>query len=159
MSRKHQNRSNYYTYQNRMYNNDINFKDIITQKNLVNDYDEKNNYIIFRENYNNLISNFGENNWSRENHGRDPGENYNTNRIIKNQANFRQNNHSNNNQRNRNNISPNDDKHINYDKHSNEHNSNNNSNKENHPNYSKKNFNTKPETKKIKTAAFGEVNL
>ena len=100
MSRKQQNRSNFYTYQNRMYNNDIKLKDINTQKNLVNDHEEKNHY-------NNLHSNFGENNWSGENHGRDLGEKYNTNRIIKNQANEKQNNYSNNNQPNRNNISPN----------------------------------------------------
>ena len=107
MSRKYQNHSNFNTYQNRMYNNVINLKDINTQKNLVNDYEGKNHHNNFQPNSNNLLSNFRENNWSRENHGRDLGEKYNTNRIIKNQANDKQINYSNNNQPNRNNISPN----------------------------------------------------
>ena len=107
MSRKYQNRSNFNTYQNRVYNNDINLKDINTQKNLVNNYEEMNHYNNIGQNDNNLLSNFGENNWSRVNHGRDVGEKYDVNPILKNQANYRQNNYSNNNRQNRNYISTN----------------------------------------------------
>ena len=126
MSRKYQNRSNFNTYQNRIYNNDINLKDINSQKKFVNDYEEKNYYNNTQPNSNNLHSNFGEYNWSQENHGRDLGEKNNTNRIIKNQANDKQNNYSNNNQRNLNYISPN------YNKYSNDKNLNYNLSQENH---------------------------
>ena len=154
MSRKYQNRSNFYTYQNRMYNNDINLKDINTQKNLVNDYEEKNHYNNFRQNYDNLFSNFGENNWSRENHGRDLGEKYNTNRIIKNQTNYKQNNYPNDNQPYRNNISPN------YNKYSNDKILNYNLSKENHGRDLEKNSDVKPEMKKyFSTIEIGFNNL
>ena len=107
MSRKQQNRSNFYTYQNRMYNNDINLKDINSQKNFVNNLEEKNFYNNIQQNSNNLHSNLREYNWSRENHGKDLEKKYDVNRIIKNQANNKQNNYSNNSQSNLNYISPN----------------------------------------------------
>ena len=143
MSRKYQNNSNYYT-DNRMYNNNINLKDINSQKNFVNNYEEKNFYNNIQQNSNNLLSNLREYNWSRENHGKDLEKKYGVNRIIKNQANYRQNNYSNNSRPNLNNISPN------YNKYSNDNNLNNNLNKENHRNYLIKNFNVKPEMKKFK---------
>ena len=95
MSRKNQNHSDFYTYQNRMYNNNINLKDINSQKNFINDYIEKNHF-----------NNIGQN-YSLEKHGRNLTKKSDANSIIKSQAKYNPNNYSNNNQPNLNNISPN----------------------------------------------------